>query len=268
MLRTLSLLTQAVKVRGRKKLEDRLRALLASDVQPVGPFYTNSIGVTFTLVWPGTFMMGSPNSEEGRNDDEKQHAVTLTKGYWLAAQPITRLAWKRVMGSTPNNCKADDRPVERVSWDDCQLFLKRMSKKDGRSYRLPTEAEWEYACRSGTTTPFFFGNEITRDQANFADGTAKSRRQLKTVPVGTFPHNAWGLFDMHGNVWEWCADFYGSYPRGHVVDPEGPGSGDGRILRGGAFVNREWVVRSARRIAADPSDRDNGIGFRPAVTVV
>jgi uncharacterized protein (TIGR02996 family) len=210
VLRLLSVLTHAVEVPDRAKLEKRLRTLLASGVQPVGPFFTNSIGMRFALIWPGTFLMGSPESEKGRNvsvmsscrslrptDDEGQHAVTLTKGFYLAVHPVAQASWRKVMKNNPSHFKGDSLPVEMVSWDDCQQFVRKVSKLERRSYRLPTEAEWEYACRAGTTTPYSFGNTITKRHATFRPPHLTG---AKTSPVGTFPYNAWGLFDMHGNV--------------------------------------------------------------------
>src|SRR5262249_26689915 len=154
--------------------------------------------------------------EEGRSDDEVQHRVTLTGGFFLGVHQVTQAQWQMVMGSKPSRFKGENLPVERVSWDDCQEFCKRLAERDGKRYRLPTEAEWGYACRAGTATPFPFGETISPDQANYGGyytygkGKEGVYRQ-KTTPVGSFPANAWGLFDMHGNVYEWCEDWYGPY---------------------------------------------------------
>ena len=176
--------------------------------------------------------MGSPKEEKERKDDEIQHKVTLTKGFYMGVYTVTQEQWQEVMGNNPSHFKGEKNlPVEHVSWDDCQEFIKKLREKDKKPYRLPTEAEWEYACRAGTTTPFHFGETISTDQANyngnFTYGNGKKGvYREKTTPVGSFPANAWGLHDMHGNVWQWCQDWYGDYPQKDVVDPQGPEKGE------------------------------------------
>ena len=221
------------------------------------------------LVWcpPGEFMMGSPESEEGRYDGETQHRVRLTKGFWLGKYPVTQRQWQSVMGSTPSEFKGDDLPVETVSWDDCQAFIKKVNAALECGARLPTEAEWEYACRAGTTTAYSWGNALNGDRANcdgnYPCGTAKKGPYLeKTTPVGKYGANPWGLCDMHGNVWEWCADWRGDYPSGSVVDPTGPASGGNRVLRGGDWSSCARDCRSAIRNCNLPDSRDRGYGFR------
>jgi formylglycine-generating enzyme required for sulfatase activity len=176
----------------------------------------------------------------------------------------------RVMGgSNPSRFKGDDRlPVETLSWDDCQAFLRRA----GEGYRLPTEAEWEYACRAGTETPFSFGETISTDQANYNGNYtygpgSKGVYREETVPVGSFPANAWGFHDMHGNVWEWCQDRYGEYPSGSVTDPTGPGSGSHRVLRGGSWLDLPRLCRSANRSRGVPGSQGYNVGFRAARTL-
>jgi formylglycine-generating enzyme required for sulfatase activity len=146
-----------------------------------------------------------------------------------------------------------------------------LSKKEGQAYRLPTEAEWEYACRAGTTTPFYFGETISTDQANyngnFPYGKGKGVDRGKTTPVGSFPANVWGLYDMHGNVWEWCSDWYGEYPTGEVVDPQGPLAGGERVMRGGSFLYQAAAVRSAVRNRIVPSFLLLDVGLRPAMSI-
>jgi uncharacterized protein (TIGR02996 family) len=252
LIRLLHTLTQSVEVPDRAKLEDRLRNLLESGVKPVGPFWTNSIGIKFAWIPAGTFLMGSPEGEAGQGYDEPQHKVTLTRGFWLAIHPVTQASWRAVMGDNPSEFHGDDLPVERVSWDACQEFLRKLSERDGPTYHLPTEAQWEYACRAGTTTPYYFGNTISTDQANFdCDlpyfGQAEGICRNQTTPVGSFPPNGWGLFDMHGNLYEWCADWYGDYPVVDVLDPQGPENGMFRVQRGGSFGNDPYNLRSASR---------------------
>ena len=171
------------------------------------------------------------------------------------------------MGSSPSYLKGSDRlPVEQVSWDDCQAFC----RKAGGGLRLSTESEWEYACRAGTTTPFHTGASISPNEANY-DGNytygsgSKGVYRQKTVEVGSFRANAWGLYDMHGNVWEWCADWDGEYPSGAVTDPRGPSSGSSRVLRGGCWYGGPGDCRSASRAGFAPATRVGSTGFRAAV---
>ena len=214
------------------------------------------LGMTFVWAPPGTFLMGSPPQERQRRGDEGQHAVTLTRGFYLAAHPVTQAQWRALMGGPgPSKFSGDDRPVESVSWEDCQQFCRRLSEQEGSAFRLPSEAEWEYACRAGSAGAFHFGAALTTAQANF-DG------RDGTTAVGRFPANPWGLYDLHGNVYEWCADFYGDYPEGHAGDPTGPGEGDARLLRGGSWFGPAWYCRSAYRYWADPATRSAHIGFR------
>ena len=220
--------------------------------------------------------MGSPKEEKERGNDEMQHKVTLTKGFYMGVYTVTQEQWQEVMGNNPSNFKAEKNlPVETVSWDDCQTFIKKLREKDKKQYRLPTEAEWEYACRAGTTTPFYFGETISTDQANYngnftyGDGK-KGKFREKTTPVGTFPANAFGLYDMHGNVWQWCQDLYWAYPKDEVIDPQGypqgPNVGGGHILRGGSFGSHASNLRSANRFYNLPPNRFNNNSFRVAMT--
>ena len=207
------------------------------DVELIPPPFTNSIGMKFVWIKPGTFMMGSPKDEEKRCDDETQHKVTLTKGFYMAIYLVTQEQWQAVMGNNPSWFKGDNKlPVENISWEDCQEFVKKLREKDKKKYRLPSEAEWEFASRAGTTTPFHFGATLSTDQANYngnqtyGNGKNGVYRQ-KTSPVDAFPANAWGLHDMHGNLWQWCQDWYGEYPQKHVVDPQGPEKGELHVGR-------------------------------------
>jgi|GEM_PF-742347 formylglycine-generating enzyme required for sulfatase activity len=233
--------------------------------------------VTQRLRWirPGRFLMGSPATEAERSDDEgPQHEVTITRGFWLAETACTQALWQAVMGDNPSRFKGDGRlPVERVSWRDVKRFLARIEGlHPGPGASLPSEAEWEYACRAGTTTPFSFGAEITPDQVNYDGkhpyaGREKGLFRQKTVPVGSLPPNPWGLYEMHGNVWEWCADGPRRYDGGPQVDPRGPEAGEQaeRAVRGGGWFGSARRARSAFRLAFQPVDAYDSLGFRVCV---
>ena len=230
--------------------------------------FTNSIGMKFVWIPPGTFMMGSPKAEKERQDNEIQHKVTLTKGFYMGVYTVTQEQYETVMGKNPSNFRGEKNlPVEKVSWGDCQEFIKKLREKDKKVYRLPSEAEWEFACRAGTTTPFHFGETISTDQANyngnFTYGNGKKGVvRGKPTPVSTFPANAWGLHDMHGNLWEWCQDWYGDYPQNDVVDPQGPDAGQYRVLRGGSWLLDPGNCRSAHRHRNGPGNRFGYCGCR------
>jgi formylglycine-generating enzyme len=239
-----------------------------AEMEPPPKNFTNSIGMKFVWIPPGTFLMGSPKDEIGREDDEAQHKVTLTKGFCMGAHLVTQEQWQSVMGSNPSHFKGEkDLPVEQVSWEDCQEFIKKLRERDKKPYRLPTEAEWEYACRAGTTTPFYFGATISTDQANY-DGNhiygngKKGMCRQKTTPVGIFPANAWGLYDTHGNLWEWCQDWFGDYPQNDVDDPQGPDAGQYRVLRGGSWYDTPGYCRSAFSYRNEPGNRNFNCGLR------
>ena len=235
---------------------------------------SNSIGMSFVWIPPGTFMMGSPSNEPERGSDEIQHEVTLTKGYYLQTTEVTQGQWKKVMGNNPSGFKkcGEECPVERVSWDDVQEFIKRLNQleaKNGYGYRLPTEAEWEYAARAGSKGPFAFGNCLSTNDANYygenpLSGCPKGEDRGTTIRVSSFKANAWGLYDMHGNVWEWCQDVYGDYPTNSVKDPQGPTSGGPRVCRGGSWSHFARICRSAFRSRSKPGYRINLLGFRAA----
>jgi formylglycine-generating enzyme len=235
--------------------------------------FTNSIGMEFVWIPPGTFLMGSSKKEAKRCSNEAQHGVTLTKGFYMGVHLVTQEQWQEVMGNNPSHFKGETNlPVEMVSWEDCQEFCKELREKDNKQYRLPSEAEWEYACRAGTTTPFSFGDTISTDQANY-DGNStygngkKAVHRGKTTPVSSFPANAWGLHDMHGNVGEWCQDWLGVYPANIVVDPQGPKTGEKRILRGGCWNSYPEFLRSAFRFSDEPDSRSGYFGFRVCFNV-
>ncbi|MFM7974375.1 MAG: formylglycine-generating enzyme family protein, partial [Pirellula sp.] len=202
---------------------------------------TNSIGMKLVLIPKGTFMMGSPESEERRRNDETQHQVTISKDYYLGVHEVTQAQYEKVMGAKPSYFHGDEikgsssnHPVEQVSWGDAVEFCKKLSdlpeeKAAGRVYRLPTEAQWGYACRAGSNSAYSFG-ESSKSLGDYAWFYENSNDQ--THPVGQKKANAWGLYDMHGNVLEWCSDWYGEYPNGADSDPVGPSTGSYRVLRG------------------------------------
>jgi formylglycine-generating enzyme required for sulfatase activity/tRNA A-37 threonylcarbamoyl transferase component Bud32 len=229
--------------------------------------FTNPLGMKFAWIPPGNFMMGSPTEEIGREANEAQHKVTLTKGFYIGVNTVTQEQYETVIGKNPSGFKGEKNlPVETVSWDDCQEFVKKLREKDKKAYRLPTEAEWEYACRAGTTTPFHYGETISTDQANYNGepygNGKKGVARGKTTPVGSFPANAFGLYDMHGNVWVWCQDWSGEYPQKDVVAPQGPGKGQDRVLRGGSWHYIPVYCRSAFRFGNVPGSRNFNFGFR------
>ena len=247
---------------------------IESDEQPNS--FTNSIGIKLMLIPKGKFIMGSPETEKQRETRETQHEVTISQNFYMGATEVTQAQWQKVMGNKPSFFKGDELPVEQISWEEAVEFCKQLSempedKKAGRKYHLPTEAEWEYACRAGTTTPFYFGSQLNGRQAN-CDGTGPYGTNIKgpflekTSPVGKYPANAWDLYDMHGNVWEWCSDWYGEYPSGSVTDPSGPATGSNRVLRGSCWGILAVACRSAKRYSAPSSGRSVNIGFRVAMT--
>lgn len=190
----------------------------------------------------------------------KQHEVTLTKPFYMGKHEVTQDQWESVMGKNPSDTKGAKLPVTNVSWEDCQEFIKKLNAKTDGGYRLPTESEWEYACRAGTTTAYSFGDKITPKDANYEDSKID-----KPVAVGSYKPNAFGLYDMHGNVWEWCEDWHGEYPFA-VTDPKGPAKGEARVVRGGSFVGVASTARSSGRVDLAPSGRGYDGGFRLART--
>ncbi|MBP3557058.1 MAG: formylglycine-generating enzyme family protein [Thermoguttaceae bacterium] len=231
-------------------------------------------GVDFAFRYcpSGTFMMGSPSSEAGRSDDETQHEVTLTKGFWMLETSVTQGMYRAITGSNPSYFESGDNyPVERVSWFDSQSFCESLNALGvapaGFAFRLPTEAEWEYACRAGTNTPYFWGSTLNGDKANCDGnspygGVSEGRYLEKTSAVGSYTPNGWGLYDMHGNVYDWCADWLGDYGSGPQTDPMGPTSGSDRVLRGGGWSHGAKYCRSANRDVHGPTYRSLSLGFR------
>lgn len=236
-------------------------------------FTYQGIRQIFRWIEPGTFDMGSPQDEHERWPDEVKHTVTLTEGYWLADSTVTQALWQAVMNENPSLFKGENRPVDSVSWDTAQAFIGKMnSMKPELSLCLPTEAQWEYACRAGakTPTPFWFGSQIDTEEVNY-DGTNPYNNgehsqdsRGRTVEVKTLPANDWGLYEMHGNVWEWCQDWYGDYSSQPVIDPQGLETGDYRVLRGGSWGSDGGSCRSAFRINDSIAIPYEAIGFRLA----
>ena len=229
------------------------------------------LNLEMAYIRAGTFTMGSPPSENGRSNDEgPQTQVTLTKGYWLGKTEVTQAQWEAVMEIDLSNFKGTDRPVEMVAWTDAMEFCRKLTMRErsagrlpeGYEYTLPTEAQWEYACRAGTTGPY--GGDGNLGDMGWYDKNSGNT----THPVGQKQANAWGLFDMHGNVSEWCLDWFGKYPGGSVRDPTGPASGPLRVIRGGSLGNSAKGSRSARRKGTEPGGRDDETGFRLALSSV
>jgi uncharacterized protein (TIGR02996 family) len=270
--------------------QQRVLELLQSGVLPCVPEVVNSIGMRFALIPAGTFLMGSPSGEESRAKHEGPlHKVTITRPFYLGVHEVTQKQWQAVMGDNPawfsstgsgkksvKGMSTDDLPIEQVSWTVSNRFLKKLAALPdevaaGRRYRLPTEAEWEYACRAGLPLyqVFHFGNSLSHGQANFEAtypyGEGPKGRPLKrTSAVGSYKPNTFGLYDMHGNVWEWCSDWYARdyYSKSPHEDPSGPEKGSSRVMRGGCWDAIGGYCRSAIRCQDPPGRRDRLVGFR------
>lgn len=239
--------------------------------------WVNSIGMEFVLVEAGTFQMGSPATEEGRDQDERLHPVRISQPFYLGKYEVTQAQWQMVMGGGGEMGPVEDYPwsffecgptcpVEGISYDDALEFVRRLNQAEKvQTYRLPTEAEWEYAARAGTQTAYNFGNDPANLQL-YAWYDANAGRTPH--PVGSKRHNAWGLYDMHGNVWEWVADWYGAYLPVSVTNPRGPYTSAVRVIRGGGWNNMTTrACRSANRLIVVPDARSAALGFRVARTL-
>jgi formylglycine-generating enzyme required for sulfatase activity len=255
-------------------------------VEVLPPSVVNSIGMLMKLIPADQFQMGSPKGEAGRDDDEMLHQVRILKPFYMGVYEVTQEEYELVMDTKPSSFSPSGRhrdqvkdldtrhfPVENVSWMDAVEFCRRLSLRPEeqaarRSYRLPTEAEWEYACRAGTTTPFHFGTQLSGREANchgdYPYGGNQNRGPFlrRTTRVGSYAPNRFGLYDMHGNVWEWCQDWYGPYDVSKVLDPTGAASAFDRVVRGGSWINPAAGCRSALRSKVAPASRDDGLGFR------
>jgi formylglycine-generating enzyme required for sulfatase activity len=256
---------------GSGKVPSGFRAAASTVVEP----YTNTgwakeivhekTGIEMVYVPAGSFAMGSPASEAGQGE-QRQRQVTLTKAFYLGRYEVTQEQWERVMGNNPSEFKQVGKtaPVEKVSWTDCQEYVGKLNTLDPRpsppgTFRLPTEAEWEYACRAGTTGAYA---GILDEMGWYDKNSGKT-----THPVGQKKPNAWGLWDMHGNVWEWCADWAGNYPAGPATDPAGPETGECRVMRGGSWNFDASICRAARGWGDYPGSRNSVYGLRLARTV-
>jgi len=280
------------------RLKVDLRAVAKAVSEP--KTFTNSLGMKFAKIPSGSFMMGSGISaseavsryggkEKYYEREHPQHRVTISKPFYMQKMEVTVGQWRSFIQDTgykteaetgggayvwtgkkwekkegtywdnPGFNQGDNNPVTCVSWNDVQEFIKWLNRKEGKEYRLPTEAEWEYGARAGSTTRFCYGNnkDGLAEYAWYWDNSGK-----RTHSVGEKKPNSWGLYDMHGNVWEWLQDRYGDYPSGAVTDPTGPSSGSNRVNRGGSWGNDAGNCRSANRVRNEPGNRDNNLGFR------
>ena len=230
----------------------------------------NGLGMRFAFISSGKFQMGSAESEGGRHDDELRHEVHLTKWFYLSVHSVTQDQWHRLMGTKPWRGKKHVRegvkyPATYVTWNDAVEFCQKLTERERVEHRLPTEAEWEYACRAGATTAYSFGdNASSLNDYGWYDENTWELRNKYAHTVGKKRPNSWGLYDMHGNVWEWCADWYGEYASGLVTGPSGPAEGEYRVARGGSWDDSAYTCRSALRVRDDPADCSSGLGFRVA----
>jgi len=243
----------------------------------------NNVKMRLVLIPAGKFMMGSPATEGGRNSEEgPQHEVTISKSFYMGVFEVTQEQYEQVMGDNPSYFKGSGNPVENIaSWDDAVAFCKKLSTKTGKKVTLPTEAQWEYACRAGTTTAFHTGDALKPGQANaniqqtsnpgvwdaimaLVGRSSAQKTSLRTTPAGSFPPNGFGLYNMHGNVSEWCSDWYSMkyYAHSPKTDPQGPDSKFDRVVRGGNWGASPQFCRSAFRDHYSPTSRGNDIGFR------
>ncbi len=243
-----------------------------ADNQPVGTQaqrFSNSIGIEFVLVAAGSFQMGTHENEDGTNKEKPRHRVSISKPFYISKYEITQKQWQQVMGHNPSIHVGPTRPVDKVSWNDAQMFLQRLNAQEKTtSYKLPTEAQWEYAARAGSQTSYCYGDD---QQGNkliqygwFADNSNK-----QSQPVGGLKPNNWGIHDMHGNVQEWVQDRYDRkyYSKSPATDPQGPEKGGKRVTRGGSWINPAYHCRSAARAYYSHDYIDNDIGLRIIKTV-
>jgi sulfatase modifying factor 1 len=252
-----------------------LNAFLPLRILAFDKVFTNSLGMEFVLIPAGTFIMGSPPDEPHRDKDEVQHKVTISEPFYLQTTEVTLGQWRALMGRKLFGRRrgTDNMPVVRVSWHDCMDFTRKLNALSQWTYRLPTEAEWEYACRAGGSTTYSWGKAIHCDTAMYGNNSFESGGCLNYVrskglaidqpaPVKSYTPNVWDLYDMHGNVWEWCRDWYGNYATNAKINPLGPDSGTMRVRRGGSWFKYGYLCRSANRNYGHPGSRYLTTGFR------
>ena len=249
--------------------------LLPGQVFGLEKSFRNSLGMEFVLIPSGSFTMGSPPGEPNRHKTEVQHQVKISRPFYMQATEVTLKQWRSLMKRKffGRRKGKGNMPVVKVSWHDCINFIKKLNDLNEGTYRLPTEAEWEYACRAGTTTAYSWGNTIDCSKAMYNNSVLESGDCLDYVrsrglavnrpaPVKSYQPNAWGLYDMHGNVWEWCREWYGDYAKDPTVNPSGPDSGTERVRRGGSWFKHGYSCRSANRAHGHPPTRYKTTGFR------
>jgi uncharacterized protein (TIGR02996 family) len=279
--------TTRLSVELRRRLDDpawpewerRQRELSAAGVRVLLPRLSiplaKGVRLELVLIPPGSYYMGSHGAEsppDADDDELPRHRVNLMRGFFLGVYAVTQSQWAEVLNESPSHFRGRNRPVERVSWHDSVRFCTHAVY--GLPFRLPTEAEWEYSCRAGSATLFAFGDVITTDQINY-DGnysyndSPKGVYRHQTTSVGTFAPNAWGLYEMHGNVWEWCSDWFGAdyYGVSPADDPPGPAEGAARVLRGGSWFFSPRPCRTTYRFSGDPSTADDDYGCRVALSM-
>jgi uncharacterized protein (TIGR02996 family) len=250
--------------------EERLRQLWAAGVEGCQPTWLGPHGMHFVLVPPGQFWMGASQDETWHNADEQpRHRVSVMHGFWLGRTPVTQFEWAAVLGGPPSpHAKVDRLPAGSIHWGEAQRFCTLLGEQIGRPVRLPTEAEWEYACRAGTATPFCSGVGVEAlRQVGWCSYDGNWDGSGGTQAVGQFRPNSWGLYDMHGNVWEWCSDWFDpNYYQGSPgEDPAGPEDGEGRSMRGGSWRGGPWFCRSAERWSMAPEANESNVGLRVVV---
>ena len=251
-----------------------VRKHMTPDQLALGDPVVNSVGMLLVPIPAGEFRMGSPDSQiAGRSQEKPQHLVRITRPFYLSVFEVTRQQYEKVTGVRPwqGRSSVEDGPdyaAMWVSWDDAVEFCRKLSEQEGVEYRLPTEAEWEYACRAGTTTAYSFGNDVSElGQHAWYGRNTRAVGEQYAHRVGQKRPNSWGMYDMHGNVWEWCQDWHGPYGNeADVSDPSGPAAGRGRVFRGGSFVESAMGTRSATRRGIYPDTHNTYLGFRVART--
>lgn len=255
----------------REALDEFVRRVLSADpavpgappVDVPGRWTEPTTGMRFIRIPAGHFVMGSPLHEHGREAQERPHEAVISRPLWMGALEVTQREWQAVMSGNPSRFAGDGRPVERVNWFEAQAFARRLTARSpGSRFRLPTETEWEYACRAGTTTAYHTGSSLTPGQSSVAPGPGTDVGGAGTASAGIFPPNPWGLYDMHGNVWEWTADDHCPYPEGPAIDPERSCDSPFKVIRGGSWYFTAGSARCALRFTHRPRDRGFSLGFR------